>query len=135
MRFSQIYETSPIEYPVSDDSNYHYRPFYGSVLMWMTPQHFISLAPSGGPVSEWENDPYVDALAQHIIDQFPLDALELGGDIQGGHDGRHRAWAAVKAGVTRVPVYVEPDMAPHFDEANGWNDDLIQAVENGNHDS
>lgn len=135
MKLFHLYESpkTDVVYPVSDASNYHYSPFGGSVLMWMTPQHFIDLAPSGGPAEEWEKDPYVHKLAQHILDGFPLDAPELGGD--NGHDGRHRAHAAKIAGVKKLPVYVEPDMVTVFDEGNGWNNALISDIDDGLYES
>ena len=131
MKYAELIDT---DYPMAVGDDRHYSPFSGSVLMWMTPKHFIELAPSGGDPDYWKESEYIQNLAQHIKDGFPIDALELGGGEGTSHDGRHRAHASVMAGARRVPVYVEPQMIPLYDEGFGWNDEVISDVEDGKYD-
>jgi hypothetical protein len=99
--------------PTQGDQRYHHhRIGDDAVMVWMDPKVFLKQAPSMGS----GYDPHKDEMVQHWAEWLragrPLDGLELGGE--NGHDGRHRAWGAILAGVDLVPVYVEPDMAEFY---------------------
>jgi hypothetical protein len=101
--------------PTQGDTRYHHhRVGDDAVMVWMDPKVFLKQAPSMGGGYDPEKDEMVQHWAEWLRDGRPLDGLELGGDS--GHDGRHRAWGAILAGVDRVPVYVEPDMAEFYVE-------------------
>lgn len=97
-----------------DQRHHHHRVGDDAVMVWMDPRVFLKQAPSMGGGYDPEKDEMVQHWAEWLRDGRPLDGLELGGEM--GHDGRHRAWGAILAGVDRVPVYVEPDMAEFYVE-------------------
>jgi len=97
-----------------DQRHHHHRVGDDAVMVWMDPRVFLKQAPGMGPGYDPEQDEMVQHWAEWLRDGRPLDGLELGGDS--GHDGRHRAWGAILAGVAKVPVYVEPDMAEFYVE-------------------
>lgn len=100
----RLYE---LEYPLADfdrDGWYGNGTYKqdGGRIIWMKPDEYLSqVRPlTLDDVSE-EN---IADLMQHIKDGGKLDPLVIYRD--GKEDGRHRAYAAMRLGITKVPVIV-----------------------------
>jgi hypothetical protein len=82
------------------------------ILVWMKPSEFLDKTPKLGP-EHWESPSIciiVNELAHKMENGIPIDPLFLDIDTINckvtNHEGRHRAMAAEKAGIARVPVIV-----------------------------
>lgn len=80
------------------------------ILVWMKPSEFLDKA-SKLSQRHWKSSSViavVDKLADKMKKNVPIDPLFLDIDTVSctvvGHEGRHRAVAAEKAGIRRVPV-------------------------------
>jgi hypothetical protein len=80
-------------------------PHTGGKIVHMTPDEFIKKANQ----LHMDNDDHelVDHFQKHIEDGKQLDPLALYPD--GHQDGRHRAHAAKKLGIRKIPVIIWPD--------------------------
>lgn len=91
-------------YPVSDTA-YQLEP-KNSVLFWVTPDEFLSIA---APLNIMpEDEEIIQDLKKRLEAGEKTDALDLR-ILEGRvayHDGRHRAYAAKLAGIDKVPVVV-----------------------------
>jgi len=95
-----------MKYPLQDpplygDSDYKQR---NGVIRDMNPKFFLSLVPELTLDDETEEN--VEIFYDMIINGRKLDPPTLYLDIDKivEHDGRHRAYAAIKAGLTNIPV-------------------------------
>lgn len=100
-----------VRYPEAVGADIHFAPPHGYVRIYLKPGKFLEYCPPLYIV-DIEEDSYIRTLADHIIDGYPLDPPELG--FHRYHDGRHRASAAMVAGVEWIPVQVDPDLAEHL---------------------
>lgn len=93
-------------YPEADRTSVHYSPPSGFTRVYMTPERFLCLTPSLC-LPDPESDGYIQHFVERIQQGLPLDPPEWALDH---HDGRHRATAALTAGVTALPVMVKEDL-------------------------
>jgi hypothetical protein len=95
-------------YPLATGDQVQYRPPSGSTLHWMHPKDFLSRCPPLKLYDDPRESDYIKSLVEHIEHQMPLDGLELHPvELNGsGHEGRHRATAALIAGCSLVPVFI-----------------------------
>lgn len=90
-------------YPEADASSLHYAPPSGWQRVLMAPAAFLGRVP---PLTiDEESEETITDLQWRIEGGLPLDALQIGKGRH--HDGRHRAHAAMRAGVALVPVYLD----------------------------
>jgi len=95
-------------YPIADPNDWYGDLQYkeqGARMIMMDPDKYLKkVRPLSMDDESIEN---IDILAQHILDGGTLDPLKIYPD--GKEDGRHRAYAAKKLGIKKVPVIVWPD--------------------------
>jgi len=82
------------------------------ILVWMRPSEFLDKTPKLSP-EYWKSTStriVVDRLTDKMEKDIPIDPLFLDIDTVNckitNHEGRHRAIAAEKAGIARVPVII-----------------------------
>lgn len=101
-----------VSYVEACGNHMHYAPPYDYKRVYLRPATFLEYCPPLC-ILDIEEDLYIKTLAAQIIDGQPLDPPELGFRH---HDGRHRASAAVVAGVEWIPVRVEAGLAEYLIE-------------------
>jgi len=82
------------------------------MLVWMKPSEFLDKTPKLKP--EHDTSPKKTTVVDRLVDKMkkdkPIDPLFLDIDIVNckvtNHEGRHRAIAAEKVGIARVPVII-----------------------------
>lgn len=96
-----------IKYPIASRDDWYGDLQYkqaGAKMVMMSPDKYIAkVRPLSMDDESVEN---IDILAQHMLDGNTLDPLKIYPD--GKEDGRHRAYAAKKLGIAKVPVIVYP---------------------------
>ncbi len=105
-------ESREVKYPLAHRDNWHGDSNYkstGGRMVYMHPDEFLSMArPLKIDDVAQEN---IDDLANHISGGGELDPLAI---YRGGkEDGRHRAHAAKKLGIKKVPVLLWDDVETH----------------------
>lgn len=84
----------------------------GQMLVWMKPSEFLDKAPKLRPeyLAFPPTHTFVEKLKDKMKKDIPIDPLYLDVDTVNckiiKHEGRHRAMAAEKAGIARVPVII-----------------------------
>ncbi len=104
-----------MEYTLNRNSSlFKYKP-YSQKLVWMRPDEFLELAPPKVPgFSRYDESVYSKESLKSIINGLKagskFDPLFLDVDIRTcrviNHEGRHRAFAAYKLGIEKVPVII-----------------------------
>ena len=96
------------EYPVADPPEYAHSNYrqHGGQIVHMAPEQFLAAAPPLEHDDATEDN--VQSLVDHIRSGRRLDPalLVMKDGAVHGHDGRHRALAAQRLGITRFPVLV-----------------------------
>jgi hypothetical protein len=82
------------------------------MLIWMKPLEFLDKTPERNP-EYWKSPStsmHLDMLGSKMKKDVPIDPLFLDINIESceviNHEGRHRAMAAEKIGIERVPVII-----------------------------
>jgi len=96
------------QYPISDpplysDSDYKKR---GGKIFYKSPEEFLSLVPK--LTLDDESIENIEILKDMIESDQEIDppTLYVDGDDIVNHDGRHRAYAAIKSGIEEIPILV-----------------------------
>lgn len=80
------------------------------LLVWMKPSEFLDKAPKIQYETSSYKEKITDILANKMKKDISIDPLFLDIDIVNcnvlEHEGRHRAMAAEKVGITKVPVII-----------------------------
>ena len=100
-----------LDYPEAmgkDVDSYRGESGWKGKIVKMSPQKFLSLA---APLPErLVNHKSIENLLDRYEKQLPVDPLVLQVDMETnkviGHEGRHRALAAIRKGITVVPVLI-----------------------------
>lgn len=95
----------------SNETLFGYKPD-SQMLIWMKPSEFLDKTPELSP-EHWESQSthkIIDRLTYKMKKDIPIDPLFLDINIESckviNHEGRHRAMAAEKTGIARVPVII-----------------------------
>jgi GNAT superfamily N-acetyltransferase len=98
----------PPEYPLQDPPMYAFSDYRsrGGILVWMSPERFLSLARALEIDSDSEGN--IEDLMFLMQQGRRIDPsmLEISGDRVVTHDGRHRAHASKRLGFAEIPVLI-----------------------------